>query len=254
MYIQHKLRCTRCVVCSSLFRKYGTGSSRTAIKLHYDEYALATAIISLDARVDFLGGLVVQSSMASGSRRLVELEQGDLLLHSYDLLHSVDVREGARRSLIMWISNNARACETATTPWKKQNAYRGNAHAQYHWARTLIFGGTRQAKGTRQSRKKGWQWMRKAAHKGHAAAQLNLGVHLLEGGHVGSARHWWLKAAKQGVSQAALNLGISFLDLDHSPLNATKGMRWLRRAAKGGEEDAAQMLGGCITYHPPCLT
>merc|ERR1711879_705650 len=75
--------------CTSLLRRYGTGSSRSNVPLHFDEYALATAIVSLDTSAGFEGGLVIQST---GSKRfLAELEQGDMLFHSYDLLHGVDV-------------------------------------------------------------------------------------------------------------------------------------------------------------------
>lgn len=35
-----------------------------------------------------VAGLVVQAQPAEHSRRLVELDLGDLVLHSYDLLHS----------------------------------------------------------------------------------------------------------------------------------------------------------------------
>ena len=49
-------------VCSSLLRKYGVNSSRTGVGMHFDEKALATAIISLDRSEDYVGGLVVQSS------------------------------------------------------------------------------------------------------------------------------------------------------------------------------------------------
>ncbi|CAK0844893.1 unnamed protein product [Prorocentrum cordatum] len=160
------------VPTSSLLRRYGAGSSRTAIAAHTDEYALATAVLALDREEDYTGGLIVQASFAPASRRLVMLGQGDMVFHSYSLLHAVDVRSGTRRSLIMWISSNARifACSREETPWKRRDARRGVAHAQYQLGRQLLFGSSR------RGASRAWRWLKRAASGGHSTAQLNWGL------------------------------------------------------------------------------
>jgi len=250
-YAKFKLGCIDCVVCTSLLRRYGTGSSRSNVPLHFDEYALATAIVSLDPAAGFEGGLVIQST--SGSKRfLAELDQGDMLFHSYDLLHGVDVRAGARRSLIMWISSDAASCATASTPWKERNARHGDRHAQFQLARTLLLEGN-----SSEARMRGLHWLKESAQRGHATAQLNWGLEKMKLGHVHSARHWWLKAATQGVTQAAHNLGMSLFlkDAGNDALDSpARGMQWLRKAAALGDGDAAAFLKGCLLFHPPCLS
>lgn len=247
-YVQRKLQCKLCVVCTSLLRRYGTGSSRSAIKFHFDEYAFATAIVSLDEPTNYVGGLVVQSEPLAHLRRLVLLHKGDLVIHSYDLLHSVDVQAGARRSLIMWISSSPNACRTAATPWKLKDARRGNAHAQYQLAKSWIF------KHSAKLRQRGWGWLQRAAQKGHARAQLHWGLRQMELGHDQDARRWWLRAAKKDVMEAAHNLGVSLMGPVEGPsLNAARGMYWLRRAAAQGDADSKRLLGGCVIRHTPCL-
>jgi TPR repeat protein len=60
--------------------------------------------------------------------------------------------------------------------------------------------------GTKQDLRKGIEWMRKAARKGDAKAQYNLGMAYLDGEGVRvnrrNARVWFDKAAKQGHKKA----------------------------------------------------
>lgn len=65
-YVRGKTRCTACVVCSSLLRKYGEGSSRNEIRFHFDEYAFATVIVALDRRNDYVG--VAKAGEERGAR------------------------------------------------------------------------------------------------------------------------------------------------------------------------------------------
>ncbi|CAK9079738.1 TBC domain-containing protein kinase-like protein [Durusdinium trenchii] len=239
-YVQTKLRC-HCFLCSSLLRRYGDAGIRTSIQAHFDEYAFATAIVSLDKLSDFSGGLVVQAQPAEHSRRLVELDLGDLVLHSYDLLHSVDVQGGTRHSLIMWFSTSRAACHKAQTPWKRKYARLGEPNAQYQYARSLIFNSGEAAQG--------WRWLAQAASKGQSTAQLNWGLRQMQEGRRARAQHWWRRAARQGVKEAAHNLGLSFLESG----SFKSALRWLRRAAHMGDADAEALLGGCLDFHPPCV-
>eukprot|EP00913_Durusdinium_trenchii_P021431 g20142.t1 len=195
-YVQTKLRC-HCFLCSSLLRRYGDAGIRTSIQAHFDEYAFATAIVSLDKLSDFSGGLVVQAQPAEHSRRLVELDLGDLVLHSYDLLHSVDVQGGTRHSLIMWFSTSRAACHKAQTPWKRKYARLGEPNAQYQYARSLIFNSGEAAQG--------WRWLAQAASKGQSTAQLNWGLRQMQEGRRARAQHWWRRAARQGVKELTLD-------------------------------------------------
>lgn len=244
-YVRQKLNCPKCEVCTSLVRKYGNGSVRQGVLMHFDEKALATAIISLDHSDDYEGGLVVKSP--SLALRLATLEQGDLILHSYDLLHAVDIRKGTRRSLIMWISSDSASCRKQSTPWKRRAARRGDAHAQFQLGRAQIFGEVPGGKA------RGWRWIIRAAQQRHPSAQLNLGLREMERGKVQKARKLWISAAHQGNVEAAHNLGITFLGGDGvlEP-NPKRGMKWLRDAASKGDADSAALLAGCLVYTPPC--
>eukprot|EP00928_Gymnodinium_smaydae_P048845 TRINITY_DN32711_c0_g1_i1.p1 TRINITY_DN32711_c0_g1~~TRINITY_DN32711_c0_g1_i1.p1 ORF type:complete len:190 (-),score=13.25 TRINITY_DN32711_c0_g1_i1:28-561(-) len=175
------------------------------------------------------------------------MEQGDMILHSYDLLHCVDVRGGTRRSLIMWISSDAGACAAESTPWKARDARRGNMYAQYQLGRAVIFG---QERG---GATRGWRWVARAAQQGHPTAQLNWGLEEIGRGKIRSARRLWTLAARQGLSEAAHNLGIFYLSADGGlAVNQTLGLRWLRHAALRGSSDSVEKLAGCLTFRPPC--
>ena len=60
----------------------------------------ATAIVSLSAASAYEGGLYVQAVPGVPSRRYVQLEAGDALLHRFDTMHGVHVPSGERLPLI----------------------------------------------------------------------------------------------------------------------------------------------------------
>ena len=108
---------TRKLRVSDVFlRRYGEdicGSvSRKGISIHYDVYSRITAVIALDevASKGDNGLFTLQTDEQTGEtsnhkalRRFFPLASGDCVLHTWDVLHGVDVQEGLdRTSLIVW--------------------------------------------------------------------------------------------------------------------------------------------------------
>jgi TPR repeat protein len=91
------------------------------------------------------------------------------------------------------------------------------------------------------------QWFEKAARKGYAPAQVNLGVLYLYGCGVsrnyGAALYWLTSAADQGSSRAHTNLGILYLQGRGVKQDFGEALRHFRAAANGGDEGAMVNLG-----------
>jgi uncharacterized protein len=90
-------------------------------------------------------------------------------------------------------------------------------------------------------------WYRKAAERGHAAAQNNLGAMYAQGQGVPqdyvTAESWYLKAAEQGNAMAQYNLGVLYDDGQGVPQDYAVAMSWYRKAAEQGYVDAQISLG-----------
>ena len=108
---------TRTLRVSDVFlRRYGEdicGSvTRKGISIHYDVYSRITAVVALDevASKGDNGLFTLQTDEQTGEtsnhkalRRFFPLTSGDCVLHTWDVLHGVDVQEGLdRTSLIVW--------------------------------------------------------------------------------------------------------------------------------------------------------
>jgi hypothetical protein len=118
-------------------RRYGQdvveGATRQGISAHYDVFSRATSVIALDdtaaqgtnglyttyihdktnknhrstAAVSFPFG---QTSNHASLRRFFPLAKGDGVVHTFDVLHGVDVESGIdRSSLIIWFVSSSRA-------------------------------------------------------------------------------------------------------------------------------------------------
>lgn len=108
---------TRRLRVSDVFlRRYGQdicgGVTRKGISIHYDVYSRITAVVALDEvaskgdnglftlEVDEEKG---ETSNHKALRRFFPLTTGDCVLHTWDVLHGVDVEAGLdRTSLIVW--------------------------------------------------------------------------------------------------------------------------------------------------------
>lgn len=117
------------VVVSDVFlRRYGQdiagGETRQGISAHYDVFSTVTAVIAMDdvaAAGD--NGLYTTARTNDGSqtsnhaslRRFFPLNSGDGVLHTWDVLHGVDVEPGLdRTSLIVWFSTKEAMSNSAS--------------------------------------------------------------------------------------------------------------------------------------------
>lgn len=96
------------VVSEVFLRRYNQDIGRSGISAHFDVYSKVTAVIAMDdVSADGRNGLytVLQNNYHSSLRRFVPLSKGDCVVHSWDVLHGVDVEPGLdRTSLIVWFS------------------------------------------------------------------------------------------------------------------------------------------------------
>ena len=116
--LRSKSKSRRKLRVSDVFlRRYGEdicGSvTRNGISIHYDVYSRITAVVALDEvaskgtnglftlEVDDETG---ETSNHKALRRFFPLQTGDCVLHTWDVLHGVDVEPGLdRTSLIVWL-------------------------------------------------------------------------------------------------------------------------------------------------------
>ena len=110
-------------------RRYGQdmmeGKSRLSLSAHFDIYSIVTAVIALDdVAVDGENGLYTvtnaeQCSNHASLRRFFPLACGDSVVHSWDVMHGVDVEPGLdRTSLIVWfIDTKEHDTNTDVSPW-----------------------------------------------------------------------------------------------------------------------------------------
>lgn len=117
-------------------RNYGSSvqklhENRFTLSPHYDIYSSQTCVIALDTTsTNGNNGLYAihddagSSSSHAGLKQFIPLSIGDGVLHSYDILHGVDVdpnlleNDGSRTSLIIWfVDRNAEEKNVATPPW-----------------------------------------------------------------------------------------------------------------------------------------
>jgi hypothetical protein len=114
--VQKLMNSTDVVVSDVFMRRYGEdiagGATRHGISAHYDVYAKVTAVIALDnVAADGRNGLYTTATFAGETsnhaslRRFFPMKSGDAVVHTWDVLHGVDVQPGLdRTSLIVWFS------------------------------------------------------------------------------------------------------------------------------------------------------
>jgi uncharacterized protein len=93
---------------------------------------------------------------------------------------------------------------------------------------------------------------RKAAEKGDAEAQNNLGVAYATGDGVtqnfDEAVKWFRKAAERGNANAQANLGVAYDKGDGVPLDRSEAAKWFRKAAEQGHATSQIALGLAYAY------
>lgn len=92
--------------------------------------------------------------------------------------------------------------------------------------------------------------LERAAKRGEAFAQCNLGAHLASGDGVqqdlSRAVFWYRKAAAQKEPDAIYNLALMYMHGEGVAIDVTRGRRLLERAAQLGSPDAQQLLGEAL--------
>lgn len=87
-------------------------------------------------------------------------------------------------------------------------------------------------------------WYEKAANKGYAEAQFELGfLYYFNLKDFIKAAHWFEMAAQQGYIYAQMYLGYMFCDGEGVEKNGEKGIAWLKKAAEQGNSTAQYGLG-----------
>jgi type II secretory pathway predicted ATPase ExeA len=94
------------------------------------------------------------------------------------------------------------------------------------------------------------RWYRKAAERGHAQAQVNLGTLYSKGLGVGrdytETVKWYRKAAEQEHAQAQNNLGVMYSEGQGVEQDYNEAAKWCSKAAEQGHAQAQTNL--CIMY------
>lgn len=83
------------MLCEALVRYYEDGRRRVH-PAHFDADALVTAVFEVSPPDGFEGGFYVQPGAHVSSRLPVRLEAGEVIAHSFDLQHGVEVPFSAR--------------------------------------------------------------------------------------------------------------------------------------------------------------
>eukprot|EP00977_Amphora_coffeiformis_P025276 scaffold19102_cov172-Amphora_coffeaeformis.AAC.5 len=131
---------TDTIEVSDIFiRRYGQdmldGKSRDGISAHYDVFSRVTSVVALDdvAR-EGRNGLFTTAKEVSADgdartsnhaalRRFFPLSCGDAVVHTWDVLHGVDVEEGIdRTSLIVWFTEK-NSSDATVSPWLKNHPH-----------------------------------------------------------------------------------------------------------------------------------
>merc|ERR1712039_89430 len=108
--------------------------------------------------------------------KYVEVPEGDVFVHQFDLNHGIDVKSGSRYSLIIWFKDSRQSCLDTTSPWYRKMAEDGDVDAQFNLGNHY-----RSGRIVRQDYKEAVKWLTRAAKQGHALAQSNLGYMYLTG-------------------------------------------------------------------------
>ena len=121
------------VLCDALVRSYDEGQRRQH-PAHYDSQALVTAVLEVDMGCGgFEGpGFYVQPDAHVSSRLPITMSSGDVIAHSFDLQHGVEVHSGRRCSVIFWFADSSASCASGAQPWYHAAASCGDADAQYN--------------------------------------------------------------------------------------------------------------------------
>ena len=224
------------VLCEALLRVYDEDQRRLH-PAHYDADAFLTAMFEVDTLEVAPPAFYIQAGAHTSSRVPIDLAPGDLVAHSYDIQHGVQVAKGRRCSVILWFTDNQQACVDKSRPWYRAAAATGDVAAILNLAMDLRESQPETARAL----------MMQAAGSGHFVAQNELGVeHLTRylddptlGGELDEAERWLTASASQGFWRAEDNMALVCAERGQEG----EALAWLRRSAeqKADPEQAFQL-------------
>lgn len=253
-YVRARLGEQGVVVADALVRAYRQEDRRQALAPHYDISSFATVILPLNGG-EYEGGLYIQAGADAASRRLVDrdLASGDALLHSFDVMHGVEVSAGDRFSLVLWLSDSSASVQAQAAPWLLAAADAGRPHAQFLYAEACRAG----RYGIEPNAARALAYGQAAARQGHALAQHQLGWEYWRRGKGGGqdavhCRELWCAAAEAGLAAAQVDLANCYangwLGCGCGEEAREEARRWYGRAARQGHREAAAMVR---EFEPP---
>lgn len=274
-FMAERYGCARCHVCSVLLRRY-LATERVKVPSHFDRMAYVTAVASLNPS-QFDGGLYLQRTARSDSREFFSVGGRDLVFHQYDLNHGVELHDGVRYSVVLWVSDTRKSCAADTSPWYVkpamagdmdaqdalaelhqlgQHGYERDADAAAEWAEKAAEQGSAASQsrlgrmllageGVPRDKARGLAWVRKAAEQGHAPAEHTMGVACQYGDEKGgleAAARWFGLSAAVGVAASQYELGVAYVNGDGVAKDIVRGVGLLRKAVAQGHREAASDL------------
>lgn len=203
-FVRQAYSCEGCVACTAFVRRY-LPQERLHIPAHFDVTAFTTIVLPLSPAMNYTGGFFVQPSAHVNSRAFVPLDVGDVAVHDFTLNHGIDVLDGGRFSLVIWVSENMNSCEASRTPWHADRAQRGDLVAQHIIG--MMYG------------------------QGNGAPKDDV-----------QALRWTLRAAEGGLYNAQFSAGTMYFEGMGAPINESRAHYWYSRAAEQGDASAQMML------------
>ena len=269
------------VLCEALVRMYEDGARRMH-PAHFDGDALVTAVFELPIAQYSGNGFYVQPGAHPSSRIALTAElqgAGDVIAHSFDLQHGVEVRSGRRCSVILWFTDSLTSCEDKSRPWYVAAAAKGDADALYNVGRALDRSGDdpkraralltqaaelgsftaqtdlaamlldgRGCKDAIPQEAEAERWLTAAAEQGFYRAQDGLARLCARRGDEAAAWAWLLRAAEQRADPEVLyRVGMAYLTGEGGAArDAAAAKGWLREAAEMGHPKAQGALGHLV--------
>ena len=135
--------------------------------------------------------------------------------------------------------------DAVAAPWLQPAAEAGNVYAQFLYAAARKSG----SYGFEQDEAEAIEYQTRAADRGHALAQHELGMHYWATSHQGGAQsqkrclELWQAAAEAGLAAAQVSMATchanGYMGL---PKSDAEARRWYERAARQGHAEAALVL------------
>jgi hypothetical protein len=287
--VQRLLNDPDLLVSEVFLRRYNQEIGRTGISAHYDVYSKATAVIAMDdVSADGRNGLYTGvKNNHSSLRRFVPLSQGDSVVHTWDVLHGVDVEPGIdRTSLIVWFSTRQAEEEESFAPWLVNHAdLKTNDLAQFVLASAAENAMREEGSGpvfapptVCESRAHAHDWYLESASRGNVFALNRLGalcdrneltesqkrraMSILDSAHnvhdlpcssvnwTSMARRFWYEGSIRGNQLSQISLADDLMvDASGDASVQTMAACLFGLAAQQGDKTAADALKRVVEFH-----